>query len=222
MLKSLFIGLPQAEAYHHFANSPIIPQPTNNVFRFGDGCFPSIGTICIALPAGSKALRPLTINIVAIDIPFLLGLDELDKARMYVDNVDNVMRFKDADFTLPLTRKLGHIYLTWILPSALFTRLELRKLHLHFFHPTDTKLFALISRAHPAKATPATRKLVADISKRCDTCQRFSPKPLSFSVSTPDEIPFNAVISMELMYLDHQPVLHVIDVQINFTAACFL
>ena len=216
------IGLPQATAYRDFANSPIIPRPTNNIFRFGESCFPSIGTIRIALPSGKNDLKPLTINIVDVDVPFLLGLDELDNSRMYVDNVDNLLRFKDRPFSLPLTRKLGHIYLTWNLSQTLFNRTELRKLHLHFFHPSSSKLFSLVSRAHPNHATPETRKIIENISKRCDTCQRFSPKPLSFSVTAPDDVKFNSVVSMDLMYLDRHPVLHVIDLQTNFSSAVFL
>ena len=115
------IVIPQAEAYAYFSNSPILPQPTSDVFRFGDGCFPSIGTVRIVIPTGTSEVLRLTVSIVDADVPFLLGLDTLDAARAFVDNVDNVLRFKDKSITIPLVRKLGHVYLEWSFPSTLFS-----------------------------------------------------------------------------------------------------
>ena len=74
----------------------------------------------------------LDVNIVDADNPLLIGLDVLDKARAFVDNVENNLRFKDNHMSLTLVRKLGHIYLTWDSPAALFSRTELRKMYLHF------------------------------------------------------------------------------------------
>jgi hypothetical protein len=64
--------------------------------------------------------------------------------------------------------------------------------------------------------------LIEDISKACSTCQRFTPKPLSFQASMPKGIVFNRELAPDLMYLEKQLVIHVVDTQTHFSSALFL
>ena len=48
-------------------------------------------------------------DVVAADVPMLLGLDVLDREKLIVDNVDNLLVSKLHDWTIPITRKEGHL-----------------------------------------------------------------------------------------------------------------
>lgn len=69
-------------------------------------------------------------------------------------------------------------------------------MHLHFMHPTASKLFALLHCAHPNKIKGDTLDILNDITKSYHICQIYSPRPISFSVRFPDEAVFNKRITM--------------------------
>ena len=70
--------------------------------------------------------------------------------------------------------------------------------------------------------TPNTKALIADISKSCYPCQKFSRKPISFQIRDREDLRFNQEIMLDLMWLDGKPVLHIIDAGTNFSAARIL
>ena len=124
---------------------------------------------------------------------------------------------------MTLTRKLGHVFLTWRNIYAVnYTRQELNKMHLHFMHPSSSKLFQLLQRAYPENIKPDTKTLLDDISKACNTCQLLSPRPATFKVRFPDDAVFNKRVLIDLMWLSGAPVLHIADAGTNFSAARFL
>jgi hypothetical protein len=51
------------------------------------------------------------IDVVPADVPLLFGLDLLGQEGMYVENTINQLVNRLQQWQLPLTRKLGHIYL---------------------------------------------------------------------------------------------------------------
>ena len=128
-------------------------------FRFGDGVFNSLGTIPIRIPTSDESFLFLDIDVVQANVPMLVGLDILDRYYLVPDNVENLLVDKKANWKMPITRKFGHLYLEWDFSEVLYTKTELKRMHLHFFHPSATKLFNLISRAKPEDATPETREL---------------------------------------------------------------
>ena len=104
-----------------------------------------------------------------------------------------------------------------------FTRAQLHKLQRQFFHPSAIRLFNLLKRARPEHATPETREILEEISRRCDPCQRIKPGPTRFRVSFGTEDGrFNERIMMDIMILDGEPVLHIVDEATKFSAARFL
>lgn len=126
-------------------------------------------------------------DVVQVDVPFLAGLDVLDKFKMVVDNVEKVLDCRLAGWKLPITRKLGHLYLEWKdTENVLFTKTELVKLHRGFHLPSTRKLHDLLKRAKPENLEKATIDILNDIKKKCDTCQRHGPRPLRFRASMPE------------------------------------
>lgn len=104
-----------------------------------------------------------------------------------------------------------------------FTRVQLHKLHRQFFHPSPDKLFNLILKSRPEHATQATRSALEQISARCDPCQRIKHAPLRFRVSFGSgNVRFNERIIIDIMYIDGDPILHIVDEGTHFSAARFL
>jgi hypothetical protein len=68
-----------------------------------------------------------------------------------------------------------------------------------------------------------TRRQLRQIVKAFLTCQTFASQPLRFSVRIPDEkLVFNDELSMDLLWIDGEPALHVVDTATRFGAAVFL
>eukprot|EP00171_Calliarthron_tuberculosum_P023580 IDg23580t1 len=125
---------------------------------------------------------------------------------------------------VPTKRKLGHIFLEWGENKIMFTKTELQRLHRAFYHPSDEKLLNLMRRAKPKQAETHDAKLLKEISKKCDTCQKFGPKPNRFQVTLPKEedLVFGEELSMDLMNIRGNKILHLICTSTRFSAAVFV
>ena len=216
------IGRNQSKAYCRFSGFKFKFSPSRTFFRFGDGCFASLGTIPVRIPCPDGSFLHIDIDVVAADVPMLIGLDVLDREELIVDNVDNLLVSKRYDWTIPITREEGHLFVTWEYSSILFSKRELTKLHYHFYHPSSKKLLELIARARPEQFTPETRTFLDQLSTACRTCQQFASKPQSFKVSFPKDIIFNSILAMDLIKIRSHTVLHVVDLSKNLSAARFL
>jgi hypothetical protein len=96
------------------------------------------------------------------------------------------------------------MYWKWDHDTILFTKSELQRLHLHFYHPSVRKQYNLIRRAKQHEATSDTREFLEEITEDCKTCQHISKRPYHFRVSMPEDIIFNQDLALDLMWLDCQ------------------
>ena len=104
-----------------------------------------------------------------------------------------------------------------------FTRTQLSRLHRQFSHPSAKKLFDLIQKARPDEVTPETMENLKEITQLCDPCQRIQRAPVRFRVSLgTEDVQFNERILLNIMYIDGDPVLHIVDNGTKFNAALFL
>jgi hypothetical protein len=103
----------------------------------------------------------------------------------------------------------------------LFTKSELQRLHLRFFHPSVHKLYNLIRRAKPLEGTSDTRALLEEITEACKTCQHISKLPYRFRVSMLKDIIFNQDLALAVMWLDGQATLHIVDTRTHFLPQLF-
>jgi hypothetical protein len=85
-------------------------------------------------------------------------------------------------------------------------------------------LLKLLTMARPDDTNQETILLLQQIASACATCQKLGPRPIRFKVSLPnmEDIVFGDEISIGLMFIDGQAVLHVVDTATRFSAATFL
>ena len=208
------IGLIQAKAYCRFVGCMFKLKENSNQYRFGVDVQKSIGSISIRLPFLKDRFVPIDVDVVREKVPFLLGLDLLDKLQLYLDTTRNVLISSPGNITVPIVRKFGHVYLEWKREDiVLFSRSELLKLHRGFRHPTVTKLLNLIRKARPHEATEATTRILKEISKSCNTCQKLGSQTTRIKTTLPtlQEVKFGEEISMDLMFIEGKAILHIVD-----------
>ena len=188
----------------------------------------SLGTIQASLPLDEEA-ESFEVDVIAIDIPFLFGLDLMErlKASPNVSTLQLEVR-KGSSGKIkshPLTRKFGHLYLETnnaLVSETLFTDMELKKMHLHFYHPSTEKLYNVLKRAKPEDVTPETYEIIKRIEKGCHICQSLGPRQNRFKVSLPEACVFNRKLALDLCWIFGKPVLHVVDIGTNFNSAAFI
>lgn len=85
------------------------------------------------------------------------------------------------------------------------------------------RLHALLKRTKVQKLDEDTLKVLEEINKACNTCQKYGPKLVSFKASLPpDKLVFGDELSIDLQWIDGEAVLHVIDTATKFSSATFL
>jgi len=182
------IGEAQARAFSHFsANSRQLKlSKVSKIYRFGRGRHKAIGTMDIDVPLGSTFIMRLTVEVVDLNVPFLLGLDVMDKYRLYVNTVSNHLVCVNEGVDLPVVRKYGHVYYDWDM-ATFYSFSELQRIHKNFFHVRPDSLYALMRSSKDKDAVPAALKKLQDFTDACDICQRHAVAPRRFRVGMPNE-----------------------------------
>lgn len=91
----------------------------------------------------------MEVEILEDDVPFLLGFEVLKHMRVILEFEKEWLSIKYDDWTIPLVRKLGHLYAKWSV-QILFSTLQLRRLHKHFKQPAQ-KVCKLLSKRRSSK-----------------------------------------------------------------------
>ncbi|CDF34787.1 unnamed protein product [Chondrus crispus] len=160
---------------------------------------------------------PFWVDVVDADVPLLFGLDLLDRHKLVADNTDNVLVSKIGGWQVPIVRAHGHMFVRWDLHEVMYTRTELERLHLHFFHPSVQKLLNLLKRGTPDRVKNDTPTIIQDIVDECAGCKRFGIRPYRFRVSLPsDEVIFNHEVAVDLFWVGGNPILHVVDTHTGY------
>lgn len=194
--------------------------------QFGIGSASSIGSFVLKTPIGG-----VEFHIVHADTPLLLSLSDMDRLGVYLNNLKNILVLKSNPVkTLPVARRFGHVFLVWddslhcFISSSLsmtpcyLTNTELRQLHRRFGHPSARRLYDLLKNA----GQDVVRGAIDQLSKFCHHCQKHGKAPGRFKFHLRDEVNFNHSIIIDVMYLDGNPVLHVVDEATGFNSGRWL
>lgn len=179
---------------------------------------PRPGRLQVRVPTPHpSANMSLSIDVVDLNVPMLLGLRELRREGLIVDYLDSELRNKRLHWSVPLLDKRGHLYLEKDSPVSYFLRAEIERRHKLFFHRSAEKVFNLVKRSKLSPQQTELRKLTDSVTAACSTCKQFSSHPFRFRATiTNEDIAFNQELAMDLDFLHDRPVLHVIDTQTNF------
>ncbi|KAI1005021.1 hypothetical protein K3495_g3195 [Podosphaera aphanis] len=190
--------------------------------QFGIGSTSSIGSVTVHLPIGNAEF-----HIVNIDTPFLLCLADIDRLHIYFNNLKNTLVTTTEE--IPIIRRFGHPFLLWNTPLQTLIRdsfgqnpchltsTELKRLHRRFGHPSVDRLYRLLDRAG-YEDNNNHRNILQHITRFCQHCQRHGGSPGRFRFTLKDNVRFNYCIVVDIMYIDGNPLLHVIDEGTKFQA----
>lgn len=129
---------------------------------------------------------------------------------------------KHAPKKISIAKKTGNLCRGWEKSKSLYTRGELEKLHRRFAHPSAKKLHNLLKKAALEQADASARKLLEDIAKKCEPCQRLSPKPCVLQITLPEDMQLNHEAFADAFFMRKKPALHAIDRGAHFSAAKFM
>lgn len=108
------------------------------MFQFGIGRQRSSGILEVQIPVYDSFLH-LRLGLVPANLPFLIGLDVIDKYQVSIDAARYRMTGLNFAWPVPLTRKHGHLYYDWTNSNIIYKNANLLKLHKQFFHRTAKK-----------------------------------------------------------------------------------
>ena len=223
----------QTEAYIKFTGGTGTMKKVRpkTVYQFGGGKHDTVGCLDIRGPITAELIIIMAVDVIKLNVPFLLGLDTLDRYKMYLNNVTDELVFVNEGVSLPTTHSDGHVYYSWEWnPDILYTFPEFVRIHRHFFHASPERLYAVIitarlmlRRAKNGDAVPETLQRLQDVAAACDVCQRLAKDPGRFRAALPEgDVIFNRVVLIDLMFLNGRAVLHIVDKDTLFSEATFL
>jgi hypothetical protein len=184
--------------------------------KFGNGePVESIGSVNVKTP-----IRTITFHVLKAPTLFLMCFRNMDRLKVYFNNIINKIAFADGRLRASIIRKWGHFwfFVSKLESAAFFTDEELKRLYRRFGHSATDKLCILLKRA----GHEDHREAFVVIEKFCHYCQMKSPKPRCFKFTFRDDCEFNHEIFVNVLYLIFLPVLQVVDQATSFQEARFL
>jgi hypothetical protein len=85
------IGLPEARRYCEQRGVQLELKISARQYKFGDDVRQSIGLMQIQIPTPDSVLN-ISVDVVDMDVPLLIGLDVLVRYRLQVLTIDNVLQ----------------------------------------------------------------------------------------------------------------------------------
>ncbi|KHJ33787.1 hypothetical protein EV44_g3595 [Erysiphe necator] len=187
---------------------------------FGIGLISSLGTTDVDTPVGSIKFH-ITISVT----PFLSCLADMDKMKVHYNNLTDLLIqhcITGEENTYPVIRKYGHPFLLLGGPEenlvhsfeklngiieCYLTDTELRRLHRRFGHPSADRLAKILSRS----GHDFNRQAIKNLTKFCDSCQKYPKSPRRFKFNLKDDRNFNSCVYIDVLYIDEKQVLQVVD-----------
>lgn len=168
----------------------------NTSFRFENGKIDSLGAVIVRLTKRDGQIS-LDVDVVQLDVPPVLGLDELDREQRDPGNVKNIVDSLLYGRGMLISRHYGHIYITRYVYRVIFTRKKLYKMHRHFHHRASGKLLAIIKRSKIKHVNSNKKKMLDELFQLSSTCQTLSTKLRLFKLSMRNsKIFFNQAINL--------------------------
>jgi hypothetical protein len=171
-------------------------------------------------------------HVIKTDTSFLLSLADMNRLKIYFNNVENILFMIIKNRDLSITRRFDHDFLLWKNSYSLHSYIDqlfnfyfcylidvkLRQLHKWFDHLSIMKLYNLLKRSNHDVKKAVLKKL----TKFCTFCQKYAKSSERFKFTLKDKINFNYSVIVDIMCIENHLILHVIDEVIRFQAAKWL
>lgn len=132
------IGRKQAVAYCAF--SGILFQVDtvckHRVYKFGEKRYKGLGTLLIRIPVDADRFISADVEVVDLDVPFLIGLEFLVQHGMLIDTAHNLLISDVGGCQLPLVSKRGHLFLSGRMKYCIQTK-NCARCTVSFFIPSQ-------------------------------------------------------------------------------------
>jgi hypothetical protein len=173
----------------------------------------------------NTSLELIIFHIVKMNISFLLSLIDLNRLKMYFNNLINEMIQKILDITnlqidskirrYSVIRRYDHAFLLWKIftysliiefineSSCLLIEIELRRLHRRFGHLSARRLYEILTRSDHDNVES---RVIEHLNKYCHHCQvheKFSGR-FSFSIRDADVVGMTSPRSL-ILYIVFSP-----------------
>lgn len=165
------IEIGQERSYRMVTSHNTVVDNSETIYRFGSSLSRSKSITRLRMPLPDGQVLHFNADIIDDDIPLLLRLHVMQRHGLILYFHENKLTSGQYPWVLPLKHFIGHTFVKLTTVSVPFSRTELTRLHLHFFHLSAVKLFKLLQRANPEKATPNVKKLLNDILRACSECR---------------------------------------------------
>jgi hypothetical protein len=165
--------------------------------------------------------------IVYADTRFLLYLADIDALQVYYNNLSDTLIILTGLFLV--IHQFSYSFLYWeesfqLLISdsleqnpCLLSMIELRRLHCHFKYPSVDRLHRVLEYSGHEDIEKQTLNYLI---KYCDFCQyhKKSPGTFKFMLWADQDPVFNHFIFVDIMYINGDPVLHIVNKATRFQA----
>lgn len=159
-------------------------QKSYTVLKFGNTTFPSLGTFKTRLKVNGKQYLEMVNEAVSGYLSLLIGLEIMRNQGHVLDYGADFLYDKSNKWRLTITYAKEHLFVGTNMHEVMFTKLELKRLHLHFYHPGPScgKPFNLLTIVKPNETDEIVKRTIDEISKACSNCS-------DFHTSRPDSQP---------------------------------
>jgi hypothetical protein len=174
-----------------------------------------IGFVNVKTPIGT-----IIFHVLKASTPFLMCFRDMDRLKVYFNNIINEIASINGRLRAPIIRKWGHFwfFVSKLESAAFLTNEKLKRLYRRFSHPATDKLCTLLERAGHENH----REAFIVIEKFCHYCQMKSPKLYRFKFTLRNDCEFNHKIFVNMLYLISLPVLQIVNQATSFQEARFL
>ena len=191
--------------------------------QFSIGFTSSIGSLLL-----DNSIGIVEFHVVEADTSFLLCPKDMDKLNVYFNNLENLLIASTK--SVPVVRRFGHPFLLWdeslhsfIANSfnnntCFLTNKKLRQLHCRFGHSSEGKLHKVLERT----CYKTNKKIIDNLTKYCTHCQKHGKSPRRFKFAVKEDVNFKYSILVDIMYIDGDPILHIVDEATGFQVARWL
>ena len=224
--RSSVMSIAQYKAYCREFNVPSQINKTDvKALRGIGGSSTAFGSAIIPVPFKDLNLViDIKFRIVKDNVPTLLAMKDMVENGLDISIQRRVVKYKHLEHPLHMENFfLIHRWGRGDLAYSLYTETELKRLHRTFGHPTVEALINLLRRANPDEMNAEARKSLQEITNSCTVCVQNASRPRRFKVTIgSDDLRFNHIIAVDVMYLSGRAILHIVDEATHYNAASFL